>query len=465
MGFYLNTDKVSAVEDGVSTIAKNWDGVQTKAEGMDTTHEGTFNIAGAKEAITNNLKGAGIKFANTAALLDAVLKVHGGTQENAGTGSSNAYSSSSGCSSSPTRYSGCGSGPSGCGSSPSYNPSPSRISKTTSSVSGVSQPATISSLEALKLMSDHTGATQTIALETLTKVDDILKKIDVKEISVSDIEKETKGRNSLIVEGISSSADCANYLTDVAEVTKNYDITVKYIRLDKIIEDPNETSAKMKSTASSLVNATKEQIIDIYNSVDKHRREYKMQYSDDWCAGFVSAVMIKSGYADYTNILDPGVGKMRDGFKENNMYEEAKKDTVPEPGSVIFYRDSDGSLSHVGIVESVDKKGVVHTIEGNYDGSKVVRVADAKVGDYRIAGYGKLKKSSSSSDTEKVIDEVSYKKLTELNTTDSIKLKDTPITLIIKDDKVVNSLQGVVSKITLEAAIKAAGIPEKLVTV
>jgi hypothetical protein len=144
-------------------------------------------------------------------------------------------------------------------------------------------------------MSDHTGATQTIALETLTKVDDILKKIDVKEISVSDIEKETKGRNSLIVEGISSSADCANYLTDVAEVTKNYDITVKYIRLDKIIEDPNETSAKMKSTASSLVNATKEQIIDIYNYVDKHRREYKMQYSDDWCAGFVSAVMIKSG--------------------------------------------------------------------------------------------------------------------------------------------------------------------------
>ncbi len=459
MAFYLDADAVSGVGEDISGIAKNWKSVESTAEGMDTTHEGTFDIEGAKSAITNNLKGAGIKFTNTASLLDAVVKVHGGTQDTVGGGADT--SSYGGCAS---YSSGCGSSPVGCGgcaSSPSYNPSPSYISDTTSSVAGVT--TSVTALDAIHQLSGETGATTAIGLETLTKVDDVLAKIDVKEIEVSNIEKETKGKNTIIIEGISSSTECANYLTDVAEVSKKYDVSVKYVRLDKIIEDPKEATNKLKSTASSLVNTTKEKIIDIYNSVKNHRRAYTMQYSDDWCAGFVSSVLIKSGYENYTNILDPGVGKMCDGFKENKMYIEAKKDTIPESGSVIFYRDTDGVLSHVGIVESVDKNGVIHTIEGNYDGSKVVRVSEAKVGGSNIAGYGVLKKSNNQSDEEKIIDEASYKKLTELNTTDSIKLKDTPITLIIKDDKVVNSLQGVVSKITLEAAIKAAGIPEKLV--
>jgi len=464
MGFYLDADKVSLVSEDINSIAKSWKSVESTANGIDVSHEGTFDMEGAKSAITNNLKGAGIKFTNTATLLDAVVKVHGGTQDTVGgTGSP---STSGGCSSYSS--SGCGSysaGCGGCGSSASYNPSPSYISSTTSSLSGIESTASVSALEALHQISGETGAIATVGLETLTKVDDVLTKIDVKEINVFDVEKETKGRNAIIVEGLSTSSECAKYLTDVGEVTKKYDVTVKYIRLDKVIQDPNEETKKIKTVASSLVNASRESIIDIYNSVKEHRRAYTMQYSDDWCAGFVSSVLIKSGYQNYTNILDPGVGKMCAGFKENQMYQEANKDTIPEAGSVIFYKDSDGSLSHVGIVESVDKNGVIHTIEGNYDGSKVVRVSDAKVGSSRIAGYGVLKNSTNSSKEEKIIDEASYKKLTELNSTDSIKLKDTPITLIIKDDKVVNSLQGVVQKITLEAAIKAAGIPEKLVTV
>ena len=46
-------------------------------------------------------------------------------------------------------------------------------------------------------------------------------------------------------------------------------------------------------------------------------------------------------------------------------------------------------------------------------------------------------------------------------TTNKIELSNTPITIIIRNDKVVNSIQGVISKSALEAAIKAAGITTK----
>lgn len=59
---------------------------------------------------------------------------------------------------------------------------------------------------------------------------------------------------------------------------------------------------------------------------------------------------------------------------------------VPAPGDIIFFDwGDDGSIDHVGIVESV-KKGIVNTIEGN-SGDKVKRNS-YPIGDGRIYGYG-----------------------------------------------------------------------------
>ena len=59
---------------------------------------------------------------------------------------------------------------------------------------------------------------------------------------------------------------------------------------------------------------------------------------------------------------------------------------VPASGDIIFFDwRSDGSVDHVGIVESV-VDGVVHTIEGN--SGDACRRQSYSIGDGRIYGYG-----------------------------------------------------------------------------
>ena len=462
-GFFIDTAKVDAVSDNIETLSGKCSTLLSSVEGYDVSCEGGFDFSGAKSAIVNNLKGAETKFKNTVALLTAVVNLHGGIQNSVGTGDTSVSATPVSSSGGTYSYSG-GTYSGGTYSGGTYNTYSSSSSTVTPVSTADTTTSNLSALQTLQATTD-TGAETAIALNTLVKVDDILNKIDVEEISVSDIEKISKSKNTIIVEGISSSEECAKYLVDVSEVASQYDVAVKYIRLDKVIEDPNAATSELYSTAKDLIDVDKEKIVDIYNSTNEHRRDYTVKYSDDWCAAFVSAVLIKAGYTNYSNILDPSVSGMKDGFEENSMYEEATSSTKPTPGSVIFLKDEDGSLSHVGIVEYVDDDGTIHTIEGNYDGTKVVRVSERKVGDSSIAGYGVLRKSTTSSKEEKIIDETSYKKLTTLNSTSEIKLKDTPITLIIKEDKVVNSIQGVVSKTKLESAIKAAGISQKSIGV
>ena len=59
---------------------------------------------------------------------------------------------------------------------------------------------------------------------------------------------------------------------------------------------------------------------------------------------------------------------------------------IPAAGDIIFFdRGNDGSIDHVGIVESV-KKGTVNTVEGN--SGDAVRRRSYPIGDSEIYGYG-----------------------------------------------------------------------------
>ena len=61
---------------------------------------------------------------------------------------------------------------------------------------------------------------------------------------------------------------------------------------------------------------------------------------------------------------------------------------TPAAGDIIFFDwEDDGSIDHVGIVESVGK-GNVNTVEGN-SGDKVKRCS-YPIGDSEIYGYGTL---------------------------------------------------------------------------
>lgn len=155
-------------------------------------------------------------------------------------------------------------------------------------------------------------------------------------------------------------------------------------------------------------------IIDLYNTQNPRPRSYKVQYTDAWCATFVSAVAVKLGY---TRIIptECSCNYMIKGFQnigcwvENDAY-------VPKAGDIIFYDwqdtgsgDNTGSSDHVGIVEKCDGKTIT-VIEGNMS-NKVGRRTLAVNGKY-IRGFGVPKydtesvPSGSDSSGKKSLDEI-----------------------------------------------------------
>ena len=138
------------------------------------------------------------------------------------------------------------------------------------------------------------------------------------------------------------------------------------------------------------VDGSHREIIDIYNAHRPLARGYKVQYTDSWCATFVSAVAIRCGY---TAIIptECGCPEMIEKFKQLGEWVEDDKYN-PKPGDVIFFDwqdtgigDDVGTADHVGFVETVSS-GIITTIEGNKSDS--VSRRKIAVGARYIRGYG-----------------------------------------------------------------------------
>ena len=115
-----------------------------------------------------------------------------------------------------------------------------------------------------------------------------------------------------------------------------------------------------------------------------------MQYTDDWCATFVSFAAIKAGLTDRIP-TECSCGRQIDLWKELGRWEEM--DTyLPLTGDIIYYDwdvrtlyDSTGWPDHVGIV--VGTWGpFIKVIEGNKNDSIAFRYILRW--DPRIRGYG-----------------------------------------------------------------------------
>lgn len=105
----------------------------------------------------------------------------------------------------------------------------------------------------------------------------------------------------------------------------------------------------------------------------------------EWCACFASWCADQCGYIESGVI--PKFAKCDDGvnwFRNNGQFQDGSY--TPAAGDFIFFDwGNDGSIDHVGIVEStVD--GVVHTIEGN--SSNAVNRRSYSIGKSSIYGYG-----------------------------------------------------------------------------
>ena len=137
-------------------------------------------------------------------------------------------------------------------------------------------------------------------------------------------------------------------------------------------------------------NGSHKGIIDVYNAHKPLARGYKVKYTDEWCATFVSAVAIKLGYTDIIP-TECGCQKMIELLKAIGSWAE-DENRAPNPGDIIFYDweddgdgDNRGNSDHVGIVESVSGN-IITVIEGNYNESVARRTI--KVNARYIRGYG-----------------------------------------------------------------------------
>lgn len=132
-------------------------------------------------------------------------------------------------------------------------------------------------------------------------------------------------------------------------------------------------------------------IIDLYNSHTPLAQGYEVQYTDSWCATFVSAVAIECGLTDIIP-TECGCQRQIELLKKSNNWQESDN-YIPSPGDLIYYSSSGakafggntGWSDHVGIVVSVQGKYIT-TIEGNYNDQVAYR--HLWVGDSKIRGYG-----------------------------------------------------------------------------
>lgn len=132
------------------------------------------------------------------------------------------------------------------------------------------------------------------------------------------------------------------------------------------------------------------ELVDLYNSHTPLARGYALQYTDPWCAGFVSAVAIRCGLTEAVP-TEVSCGKMIELFRGKGCWVE-EDGYVPSPGDILFYDwdddgngDCTGSADHVGIVETVEGESVT-VIEGNY--SDAVKRRGITVNGKYIRGYG-----------------------------------------------------------------------------
>ena len=132
-------------------------------------------------------------------------------------------------------------------------------------------------------------------------------------------------------------------------------------------------------------------IIDLYNSHEPLAQGYTVQYTDSWCAAFVSAAAISCNLTDIIP-TECSCERQIGLFKTLGRWEEHDR-AIPLPGDIIYYDwdetkpgDATGWSDHVGIVVGT-KWPFVKVIEGNYDDCVQYRIVP--LWDLRIRGYGK----------------------------------------------------------------------------
>ena len=139
----------------------------------------------------------------------------------------------------------------------------------------------------------------------------------------------------------------------------------------------------------SEANGKHKRIIDIYNNHKPLAQDYKVKYTDEWCATAVSAAFIKAGLTDI-GFTECSCNRMITLYKAKGRWEE-KDSYVPKIGDIIMYdwqdngvEDNVGSADHVGLVAAINGTKLT-IIEGNK--GEAVAYRSVNVNGKYIRGY------------------------------------------------------------------------------
>lgn len=159
----------------------------------------------------------------------------------------------------------------------------------------------------------------------------------------------------------------------------------------------NELRNLLVNTAKTYINvnmgtAKHTEIVNLYNAIKPLPVGYKLKTSDNWCAGFVSAMAAKCGLlgvipAECSCPRQIEAWKKKGCWVENDAY-------TPKHGDIIYYDwqdngagDNTGVADHVGIITAVSN-GNITVIEGNTGSPSHVGYRTIKVNGKFIRGYG-----------------------------------------------------------------------------
>lgn len=157
-----------------------------------------------------------------------------------------------------------------------------------------------------------------------------------------------------------------------------------------------ELREKVVSIAKSYTGAKKgsqkhKEIIDKYNTQTKLPINYKVTYSDNWCAASVTAWSMMAGTYDIIP-AECSCSRMIEKAKSMNIWEE-KDSYVPKLGDFVMYDWNDngvgdcvGAPEHVGIVSKVNGSKFA-VMEGNKGTDSVVGERSMSVNGRYIRGY------------------------------------------------------------------------------
>lgn len=127
-------------------------------------------------------------------------------------------------------------------------------------------------------------------------------------------------------------------------------------------------------------NGTHKPIIDMYNTITPLPRGYKVQYSDSWCATFISAIAHKLKMSPMLFPYECSCNRMLIDCKALGILTEDES-IIPKVGMIVFYSWSDNGKgdctlmpNHVGVVcEVFQDTQTFSVVEGNKNNAVGVR--------------------------------------------------------------------------------------------